>query len=53
MPQELNTTVVVSRVRFKKGKNKKGNKSLQFQGWFRSENDEAVKHIKAKLLKIV
>lgn len=40
-------------VRFKKGKNKRGNKSLQFQVWFRSENDEAVNQVKAKLLKIV
>lgn len=53
MPRELNTTAMVSRVRSKERKNKRGSKSLQFQVWFRSEYDEAVKHIKAKLLKIV
>lgn len=41
------------RLKKKKGKNKRGNKRLQFQVWFRSENDEAVNQVKAKLLKIV
>lgn len=37
----------------KRGRNKRGNKSLQFKVWFRSENYEAVNQVKAKLLKIV
>lgn len=40
-------------VRSKKGDNERGDESLQFQVWFRSENDEAVNQVKAKLLKIV
>lgn len=47
MPREYNTTVIKG-VRFKRGKNKRGNKSLQFQVWFRSKNDEAVNQVKAK-----
>lgn len=54
MPQESkHNSCGIKGVRFKKGKNKRGNKRLQFQVWFRSENDEAVNQVKAKLLKIV
>lgn len=53
MPRESNNSCGIKGVRFKKGKNKRGNKSLQFHVWFRSENDEAVNQVKAKLLKIV
>lgn len=53
MPRESNNNCDIEGIRFKKGKNKRVNKSFQFQVWFRSENDEAVNQVKAKLLKIV
>lgn len=52
-PRMKRNSCCIKGVRFKKVKNKWGNKRLQFQVWFRSENDEAVNQVKAKLLKIV
>lgn len=37
----------------KRERTKGERKSLQFQVWFRSENDEAVNQVKAKLLMII
>lgn len=53
MPQNSNNSCGIKVLLFKIVKNNRENKSLQLQVWFRSETNEAVNQVKAKLLKVV